>query len=127
MNIEFDAIFALLLEGRFTTQIPTINIGSPPSSLSLVDIPDSFLMNVTVKSSKYRIAFGKEQSFLYLSRIGFNIFKDELWQAYEQGINAVGIRDNHPDNYNDFIRMMNDWYDSIEQNTRNECVRRKII
>lgn len=130
MKLQFSNLFALLLEGRFTTQIPTININigtNTQHSPSLVDFPDSLLMHVTVKYNKYRISFGKEQSFLHLSRTGFNVYKDELWKAYEKGINTVGIRDNNPDNYNDFVKMMNVWYDDIDVNTRKECIRRGII
>lgn len=128
MKIEFDAIFALSLEGRFTTQIPliTISMGINFPTPILVDIPDSFFMNVKM-GGKSRIAFGKEQSYLALSRSGFNILKDELWAAYSKGIQAVGLRDGHPDNFNDYVSMMNDWYDTVDENTRKECIRRNII
>lgn len=123
MNIELDSIYQLLEEGRFTTQVPTMYIGAGP--INTVDVPDTFFMNV--KFSNDRIAFGKEQSYLALSRTGFNVYKDELYNAYERGIKSHGLRPDQPSTKKEFVEQMNQWYDTVERKTLSEAKKRKLI
>lgn len=123
MNIELDSIYQLLEEGRFTTQVPTLYIGGGPNNT--VDVPDSFFMNV--KFGQDRIAFGKEQYYLALSRTGFNVYKDELYNAYERGIKAHGLRPNQPSTKKEFVEKMNQWYDEVEKKSLTEAKKRKLI
>jgi len=123
MIIELDSIYQLLEEGRFTTQVPTIYIGG--GSSNMVNIPDAFFMNV--KFGQDRIAFGKEKSYLALSRTGFNVYKDELYNAYARGIQAHGLRPNQPSTKKEFVDQMNQWYDNLENKSLTEAKKRKLI
>lgn len=78
-------------------QIPTLNMNIIPTpgnvlEVEYVDIlnapkgvvqeyqnfPDSFFVNLTINKG-FRIAFGKEDAFLYLSKIGFLCLVDEIY------------------------------------------------
>lgn len=123
MIIELDSIYQLLEEGRFTTHIPTVYVGGGPSKT--VDVPDEFFMNVSFRYD--RIAFGKEQSYLALSRTGFNVYKDELYKAYVRGIKVHGLRPNQPSTKKEFVDQMNKWYDEVENKSLTEAKKRKLI
>lgn len=127
MKVTRHSLTYIASRGLLTTQVPTAIIG--PTKV-LIDVPDEFFYILKFCGvGRLRVCFGREREWgiLHLSRIGFEVYKDELAVEYVTWVSSHGPRSNSPTTKADYIDAIRKFYDDVDINTAKEAMKRGIV
>ena len=96
MKIPKDALFSLSRRGYLTLQIPDITI-------SFEDIEEEMIDVLPVHFERLSGAVPKKQGFLFFSQEGWEHYKDQIKQAYDEAVKDGIARGT----WNDFVDAAN--------------------
>jgi hypothetical protein len=114
MKVSKTWIEDLRIESRVTLQVPEFSIGD---DLELVEVPDEWFWRLKLDRGD-RIAVGKEKAFLYVSPLGYEANKSALADAYLEGLNRRGWRqDAYISSAAEFHEWAEGWFQDVKEAT----------
>ena len=112
MKIYEGFIGALRNEGRQTLQVPDIVISFDGSKEKIIEVPDNWFIRVYGEFP----AVGREEGFLYLSKIGFEATKKELKKEYFSGFARRSGRKPIEQDWKDFEDYAENFFAELKKN-----------
>ena len=129
MRLLRGSLTNLVRQGRITLQIPEIEVNiseNPNQELSeenpfpfvltactndeYVEYPDEWFMYVKYDSSSLRPCVGKESGFLYFTRVGYEVNKEEIREAFEAACDR-----GHGNSFSTFEVYVEDFFSKMEK------------
>jgi len=112
MKIYEGFIGALRNEGRQTLQVPDIVISFAGSKEKVVEVPDNWFIRVYGEFP----SVGREEGFLYLSKIGFENNKNKLKKEYFSGFSRRNGRKPVEQDWKDFEDYAENFFVELKKN-----------
>jgi hypothetical protein len=121
VRIFEDTIGSLVRQGYRTLQVPVMALTFAPADEPLTEEhPDEYFIHTNpLGDYRSRLAVGREQGFLFLSRRGFEHFRETLRECFEEGRGRMQERGHDIETFEQFEQWADEWFHDLLQNTIN--------
>ena len=118
MSVATNLITQLTSEGYHTLQVPQFSIDLNGPGTDHTDLSDDYVIPVkSVSCYKQRIAIGREQGFMYMSRKGFNHYLNDIKASFSSSRGT----------WQEFLAYAKDELDTIEAESRKALVKLQAL